>query len=118
MLVLLMVVITLVHAQQEAPVTAEEMATKTTEWMKTNLNLNEDQIAQATDINLKYARKNMDLKKSSLNKKQKLQELKSNEDAKEKELKRMLSADQYNTWLVKKKEVKEQLKEKYKKNKT
>ena len=118
MLLLLLVVITIVHAQQKAPVTAEDMATKTTAWMKTNLNLNEDQIAQANEINLKFARKNMDLKKSSLNKKQKLQTLQSNEDAKEKELKRILSADQYKTWLVKKEEVKEQLKENNKKNKT
>ena len=117
MLALLLVVITLVHAQQKAPVSAEEMATKTTEWMKTNLNLSEDQVGQANEINLKYARRNMDLKKSSLNKKQKLQMLKSNEDAKEKELKNILSADQYKTWLVKKEEVKEQLKENYKKNK-
>ena len=118
MFVLLLVVITLVHAQQKVPLTAEEIATKTTEWMKTTLSLTEDQVGQVKDINLKYATRNLDLKKSSLNKKQKLQTLQSNDDAKDKELKRIFSADQYKTWLVKKEEIKEQAKENYKKNKT
>ena len=118
MFVLLLAVITLVHAQHKTSLTAEEVATKTTEWMRTNLILNEDQVGQVKDINLKYATRNLDLKKSSLNKKQKLQTLQTNDDAKEKELKRIFTTDQYKAWLVKKEEIKELAKENYKKNKT
>jgi hypothetical protein len=116
-LLLLMVFISIVHAQQAGQATPEQIATKTTEWMKTNLNLNEDQTAQVHDVNLKYATRNMDLKKSSMGRRQKLQTLKANEDAKDKELKRIFTADQYKIWEVKKEEIKELIKEKAKKNK-
>jgi len=111
-----MALITLVHAQQEVPLTPEQIATKTTDWMKSTLSLNEDQTAQVKDLNLKYAQKNTDLKKSSMSRRQKLETLKANDDAKEAQLKRIFTADQYKTWSVKKEEMKELMKEKIKKN--
>jgi len=116
-MMILLVFISFVHAQQEPSLTPEQIATKTTEWMKSNLNLNEDQTAQVQDVNLKYATRNMDLKKSSMGRRQKLQTLKANEDAKDKELKRIFTGDQYKIWEVKKEEIKELIKEKAKKNK-
>ena len=114
MLALLLAVITLVHAQQKAPESAEEMSKKTTEWMKTNLNLNDDQVEQVKDINLKYAKRNFDLKQSKQNKKQKLRTLDMNEDAKDEELKKVFTPEQYKTWVIKKEEMKIQLKERMK----
>ena len=116
-LILLMIVITIVHAQDQKPANAEEIATKTTTWMKTNLNLNENQVEQAKEVNLKYARKNLDLKGSSLGRRQILQTLGDNDFAKDRELKNIFTAEQYKTWLVMREIIKEQLKEKAKSKK-
>ena len=44
-----------IWAQKKTSSTPEGRATKLTEWMKTNLQLNGDQAAQVQTINLKYA---------------------------------------------------------------
>jgi hypothetical protein len=95
--------------------TTEEMAGKLTGWMKTNLELTDNQVGQVQIINLKYANKMMELQNDgSANKKQKMRALKADSDAKDQELKRVLTADQFQSWLAKKDEAKKALKEKIK----
>ncbi|HEV8507584.1 MAG TPA: hypothetical protein VGQ53_19365, partial [Chitinophagaceae bacterium] len=60
-------------AQKKTSLTPEERATKITEWMKTNLQLNNDQATQVQTINLKYANKTQELQTHSMSRKQKMQ---------------------------------------------
>jgi hypothetical protein len=102
-------------AQKKNEMTTEEMAGKLTGWMKTNLELTDNQVGQVQTINLKYANKMMELQNDgSSNKKQKMRALKADSDAKDQELKRVLTADQFQAWLAKKDEAKKALKEKIK----
>ncbi|TMI73677.1 MAG: hypothetical protein E6H09_06365 [Bacteroidetes bacterium] len=104
-----------VGAQKKNEMTTEEMAGKLTGWMKTNLELTDNQVGQVQTINLKYANKMMELQNDgSSNKKQKMRAMKADSDAKDQELKRVLTADQFQSWLVKKDEAKKALKEKIK----
>jgi hypothetical protein len=103
------------NAQKKNEMTTEEMAGKLTGWMKTNLELTDNQVGHVQTINLKYANKMMELQNDgSSNKKQKMRALKADSDAKDQELKRVLTADQFQTWLSKKDEAKKALKEKIK----
>lgn len=97
--------------------TASERATKTTNWMKSNLQLTDDQIPKVQDINLKYANKMDELKNSTDTKKQKMATMKSDESSKDAELKTVLTDSQYQSWLQKKEEMKKQMKEKMKEKK-
>jgi hypothetical protein len=102
-------------AQKKNEMTTEEMAGKLTGWMKTNLELTDNQVGQVQTINLKYANKMMELQNDgSSNKKQKMRALKADSDAKDQELKRVLTANQFQAWLAKKDEAKKALKEKIK----
>ncbi|HET6995564.1 MAG TPA: hypothetical protein VFI06_11315 [Chitinophagaceae bacterium] len=102
-------------AQKKNTMTTEEMADKLTSWMKANLQLSDNQVGQVQSINLKYANKMMELQNDGTsNKKQKMRALKADSDAKDQELKRVLTADQFQEWLSKKDEVKKALKEKIK----
>src|SRR4051812_18005713 len=94
--------------------TPEERAEKITEWMKTNLNLTEAQIQPVTDINLKYAKKNEELKASTADRKVKFKQLKSNEKAREDELKKVLTKEQIKIYQAKKNELKKMIEEKSK----
>jgi len=106
------------HAQQKTTATPEQRANKVTEWMKTNLQLNDDQVSQVKVMNLKYANKTQELKDNrTLTRRQKLQVLSDNDKAKDKELKDVLTDDQYKTYQSKKSEIKKQLKQKMKENK-
>ena len=104
--------------QKKTSSTPEERATKLTEWMKTNLQLNGDQVTQVQTINLKYANKNQELQTQSLSRKQKMQILKDNDKAKDAELKKVLTADQYNNYQAKKEEIRKQMKERMREKKT
>ncbi|MDH7463093.1 hypothetical protein QEG73_17485 [Chitinophagaceae bacterium 26-R-25] len=98
--------------------TASERATKTTNWMKSNLKLTDDQVSKVQDINLKYANKMDELKNSTDTKKQKMATMKSDESAKDAELKTVLNDSQYQSWLQKKEEMKKEMKEKMKEKKS
>ena len=100
-----------VYAQQKDMSPPEDRAAGLTEWMKTNLQLTEEQVPKVQEINLKYANKNEDLKNSKLARKQKLQTLKLNEEGRDAELKQLLTDSQYKTYTTKKHEVKEKMKE-------
>lgn len=105
-------------AQNKTSSTPEQRATKMTEWMKTNLKLNEDQATQVQTINLKYANKTQELQTQSMSRKQKMQMLKENDKAKDAELRNIFTADQYKTYQAKKDEIRKQMKEKMREKKT
>jgi len=105
-------------AQKNTSSTPEERATKLTEWMKTNLQLNSDQATQVQNINLKYASKTQELQTQSMSRKTKMQTLKENDKAKDGELKNVLTTDQYNGYQAKKEEIRKQMKERMREKKT
>lgn len=92
----------------------EERATKLTSWMKTNLQLTDDQVAKVGEINLKYANKNEALRNSPEPGREKLKKLKSFDQDKDNELKTLLTDEQYKTYQAKKEEIKEEFKAKAK----
>ncbi|HVY75383.1 MAG TPA: hypothetical protein VG890_11170 [Puia sp.] len=93
---------------------AADRAAKMTDWMKTNLKLNDSQVQQVQDINLKYANKMDELKASTAARRQKMQTMKSDAAAKDAELKAVLTDDQYKAYSAKKKEMTKEAKEKMK----
>ena len=105
------------NAQEKNIPPAADRAAKLTEWMKTNLQLTADQVAPVQEINLKYANKMDDLRKSSKGRRGKMQTLKNDNKAKDAELKKILTADQYKIYLAKKEEIKKKFKEEMKEKK-
>jgi len=90
--------------------TAEERARFQTEWMKQNLGLSDNQLAQVDPLNLKYARQ-MDGVKNISGKFAKLKKAKSIMDEKDNELKKILNKDQCQIYQDKKEELREKMKE-------
>jgi hypothetical protein len=108
---LLIGMFSLVNAQEGQKPSAEARASKMTEWMKTNLNLTADQLGKVKELNLKYAVKMDSLKNSSLEKEDKYAVMKSDNSARDSELKGILTDEQYKTYQEKKKEMKDKYKE-------
>ena len=102
--------------QKDIP-SASERAARLTDWMKTNLQLTDDQLPKVQDINMKYANKMEDLKNSAAAKRQKLLTLKENDAAKDAELKQVFTDSQYKTYMAKKDELKKKLKQELKERK-
>jgi len=90
---------------------AAERSSKLTEWMRINLNLTDEQLPTVRDINLKYAKKMDELKNNSLPKSEKMKQITDNDKAKDGELKNVLTASQFQTYLSKKQEIKKKFKE-------
>ena len=105
------------YSQEKEIPPAADRAAKLTEWMKTNLQLTAEQVSPVQEINLKYANKMDDLRKSSQGRRQKMQTLKNDNKAKDAELKKILTADQFKTYLAKKEEIKKKFKEEMKERK-
>lgn len=105
------------YSQEKEIPPAADRAAKLTEWMKTNLQLTAEQVAPVQEINLKYANKMDDLRKRSQGRRAKMQTLKSDNKAKDAELKKILTADQFKTYLAKKEEIKKKFKEEMKERK-
>jgi len=105
------------YSQEKEIPPAADRAAKLTEWMKTNLQLTAEQVSPVQEINLKYANKMDDLRKSSQGRRAKMQTLKSDNKAKDAELKKILTADQFKTYLAKKEEIKKKFKEEMKERK-
>ena len=103
-----------INAQDKSIPPAADRAAKLTEWMKTNLQLTDEQLPKVQDINLKYANKADELRSMSMGKRQKLQKLKADGQAKDGELKAILTEDQYKTYESKKAELQKKFKEKAK----
>jgi periplasmic protein CpxP/Spy len=101
---------------QEAQKTSEDQAKNLTEKMKEKLSLDDQQYSKGYDINLKYIKKGEELKNSSASRRSKLKTFKSNQDAKDKEVKGVLNDEQYKEYQKLKEQLKEELKEKAKEN--
>ena len=96
---------------------ASERAMKQTNWMKSNLKLTDDQAAKVQDINLKYANKMDELHASTATKQEKMASMKTDDAAKDAEIKAVLNDSQYKSYLQKKEEMKKEMKEKMKEKK-
>ncbi len=114
LLIILLITAVTTKAQDKSIPPAADRAAKLTEWMKTNLQLTDEQLPKVQDINLKYANKADELRSMSMGKRQKLQKLKSDGQAKDGELKAILTQDQYKIYESKKAELQKKFKEKAK----
>ena len=100
------------YPQQTGAFDAEKYAAKLTELMKTNLQLTGEQIPKVEEINLRYAKRLEALKAKTIPRRQKLDIMKADDAAKEKELKEIFTDEQFKTYQTKKAEIKKQMKEK------
>lgn len=98
-------------SEQLKNATPEQRAQKITDWMKTNLQLSDEQATAVHAINIKYANQNESLKEEGSARREKYKKAKDNMAAKDQELKGALTADQFNTYLSKKKELQEKMRE-------
>lgn len=96
----------------------EERAELLTEWMKDELLLDSNTVKSVYAINLKYAKKNMELMNSGGSKLSKFRKFRSSSKDKDEELKRVLSRDQYEVYQKRKEELREIMKEKIKERKS
>ncbi len=94
----------------ETKLSPEERARFQTEWMKQNLSLSEDQLAQIEPLNLKYAKKMEEVKTIS-GKIGKLKKAKAIMDEKDGQLKKILTKDQFKIYLEKREEIRDKMKE-------
>ncbi|GAB3921025.1 hypothetical protein [Larkinella terrae] len=100
---------------QRAPLgTPEERAAKLTARMKEKLNLTADQETPVAEINLKYARQNQSLMETGGRNLRTARQVQSSMKEKDKELKKVLTADQYKQYQTVKEEMKAELKERRK----
>lgn len=95
----------------------EAHAKKLTGLMTQTLTLTASQQQPIYDINLKYAKLNMELRQSGLSQKEYTQKRKQNSVAKENELKAVLTAEQFKLYLAKKQQMQAQMKEENQQNK-
>jgi len=94
--------------------TPEARAEMQDKWMQSTLTLDEKTSASVSAINLKYARETQALVTSDSPKFKKLMTFKSNSQAKDAELKAVLTAQQYTLYEQKKSEMEAQIKQKLK----
>lgn len=95
------------HAQAEArnPLTPEERAAKWTQWMKNELNISAEQETKVHEINLKYAQQTQSVRSQEGSRKSKFKEVKSIDDAKDEELKAVLTPEQFEQYQTKKQDM-------------
>lgn len=114
LLFILTVISSIAHGQDKKPdSTPEQRAQKITAWMKSELNLTPDQEPVVQNINLKYAIQNESLKTSGGGKMAKYKKYKSGQEAKEAELKQVLTQEQFNVYLDKKDDLQEKMKDEW-----
>ena len=106
LLVPLLTLVLSVSAQDKQPMNPQEKAQKLTDWMKTNLKLTDDQVAKVQPNNLKYAQKMADTKNSTQDQNAKMAAMKADEEAKDTELKAVLTPEQFTAWQSKKADMK------------
>jgi hypothetical protein len=92
----------------------QNVARVETDFMKHQLALDSTKAAAVYEINLKYAKENQQVMKSDKSDSLKLMQIRKNSDAKDNELKRVLTNDQYNKYIAMKKEMMNSIKEKMK----
>jgi hypothetical protein len=115
--IILLAMVCRAEAQQQGGGDAEAWANKLTNWMKTTLTLSEEQLPPVEEINLKYANKLYALKRNTIPRRQKLEVLKDNNAAKDEELKKVFTPDQFKLYQSKKQEIIKQMKQKIKEKK-
>ncbi|MBS1606541.1 MAG: hypothetical protein JST42_28045 [Bacteroidetes bacterium] len=93
--------------------TAEGRANKLTEKMKTELTLTDEQYPKVQAINLKYAQKNEAIFQGSEGRFAKFRSLKSAQKDKSKEMKAVLTSDQYRKYQEMAEEMKNKAREQY-----
>jgi len=104
-------------SEQMKNATPEERAQKITDWMKTNLQLTDEQATTIHGINLKYANENEALKENAGARRDKYKKFKDTQAAKDQELKGALTPEQFSTYLSKKNELQKKMKEEVKERK-
>ncbi len=92
--------------------TPEERATLQTEWMKENLQLNDEQLSVVEELNLEYAEK-MEEVRSVQGNMQKLKKARSISDEKDAKLEEIFSEEQFSKYQDMKKELRGMAKERY-----
>lgn len=97
------------QAQTSKESTPEERAEQWNVWMKEQLDLKPEQENPIHEINLKYARQNEELKVSDGSRKTKFQQLKSNDEKKDQELKVVLTEAQFKLYQEKKKDFQKKM---------
>lgn len=106
-------------AQKDSTAHSPEARAKTvTDKMKTELTLSDDQYTKAYDINLKYAQKNKEALKGEGTRMSKLKAVKAENTEKNKELKAVLTEEQFTKYKSMQKEMKADMKEAYKNRKS
>lgn len=95
------------QAQEEERIslTPEERATKWTEWMKTELSITAEQEPKVYEINLKYAKQTESVRAQGGSRRSKFKDVKSIDDAKDEEMKAVLSSEQFAQYQTKKQEM-------------
>jgi Spy/CpxP family protein refolding chaperone len=96
-----------VYAQTEArtSLTPEQRATKWTQWMKDELSISAEQETKVYEINLKYAQQAQSVRSQEGSRKSKFKEVKSIDDAKDEELKAVLTPEQFEQYQIKKRDM-------------
>jgi hypothetical protein len=92
--------------------TPEQRAKALTEMMKTKIGLTPEQTGKVAELNLTYAKKMDPLIKGSAGPLVRMREMKQINEAKEAELKQILSPPQFDKYLASKEEMREKLVEK------
>jgi hypothetical protein len=101
------------HMEELKNSTPQERADLQTDWMKTNLSLDEKASAAAADINLKYAQENQTLLHSASPKFDRLMSFRKNVQAKDAELKTVLTPEQYSLYKQKEDDMEKKMKQKF-----
>ena len=92
--------------------TPAERATMQTEMMASKLSLTPDQRGKISAINLKYAQQMQPIIQSQEGPLMRLRQMRQVSEAKEAEIKQVLSPDQFQTYLAEKEQMREQFEEK------
>jgi Spy/CpxP family protein refolding chaperone len=102
---------------KKARVTPEERASKQTEIMAKQLELTEEQQAKVKEINLKYSQQTANHEQQAKDELKKSREdFKSLFEAKDAELKQVLTPEQYQKWQEKRKDLRKNFEGKFKKH--
>lgn len=112
LLIALLITTSQASAQESGRKTPEERAKVLTEKMKTELSLTTEQEPKVEAINLKYAKLNQETISTGSNRKLKTYKtIKKHREEKDKELKEVLTGDQYKKYQEMVKEIEEKAKE-------
>ena len=104
--IVLMLFFTSAYSQPELSNDPTERGRQVTEWMKTNLQLTDEQVPKVEAVNVRCAEKNIELEGSkNMTKGTRQKYLLSNERYRDNSLKKILTVDQFTNYQAKKEEV-------------